>query len=890
MFKRIDFNEERSKKTTPAFMCAVIFIQLFICTGFQLTAGKGAAQKPMKVETQQASNALLKNISVDMENVPLAIALSTIAGKGQFELNYNSSRIPVERKVSIRMAHAPALEVLKKVLAQTGTQLIVTGGGQFAVVPLEGTVNYRGTITGRVCEGENNRCIPGVFIRLIGTPFSSLSDENGEFKLVNIPAGVYDLECSAPGFKPLIKKGVVPGPAGMSIIEISLEEQPLRLEERIEVLRSHFHVDDKNPVSVTNITSEEIRLSPGTAGCVSRMLRAMPGITATTDSSSELVIRGGSPLENGFYIDNIEIPNINHLPAFGSNGGIYSALHPALIRDIDFYSGGYSADYGDRLSSITEITFREGNRAGFKGELDFSTMMTGALLEGPLAKGKGAFLLAFRKSLLNITQDIITDLDSIPDTLDSHIKVTFDVTPQHKINALYLSGSGTFNEKDDGINIQEDSTYSQDTAGINWMANWNERLFSNTSLSYSSLKRSGGEITGLDTRGNKQWEMGDSSLFLTLRNTNHLVLDTHHTLEFGLQLKHETARSRHIIYHRTDASGNTLPGSPNDVKSRRTRASLFLSYTSNSFKRLTSTIGLRTAYSFDRHTFHVSPRFSASFRIGSNVTLNGGFGIFYQALPMNYLAYTSNVLKLKDMKATHYILGLEYFSGTGSKLRLEAYNKEYKHLPVNPDFPCALFSDWVQDRTVDNIFGPAAYFSRTPLVDKGSGYSRGIELLIREKFTGRFYGIFSATLFRSRYKDLSGTMRSRAYDNGYVLNLAAVYKPGRNWEFSAKWTFMGGAPYTPIDQQRSLQLANWTLDLSKYYSSRYPAYSSLNLRVNKRFHMGKSSSLLIYLEILNLLDRENVASYWWTGNKWWQGINEEHQLPVLPIIGIEFVF
>lgn len=831
--------------------------------------------------------ALLTKISVNFKNLPMDQALSEIAQKGRFNLNYNRDRIPVNRKVSLKLSHLPAITVLQCVMDKTRTRLVVLGGGQLAILPLNNHKPQKLGISGRIMEKTSGRLISCAFILLKDPRRSTLSDEKGEFNLMDVPPGPYTIKFTAPGFKPALISGVILEGLANSPLLIYLEENIPLLHERIEVLRSYFHVNESNPVSLFSVSSEEVQRAPGSLGCISRMLRTIPGVTALSDTGSELIIRGGNPLENGFYIDNIEVPNINHLPTAGSNGGTYSALNPGLIRNVEVYSGGFSSIYGGHLSSVTEITFREGSREKFGGQANISNMMAGAMLEGPLNKGRGSAILSFRKSWLDWLQDMGIELDYVPETFDSQVKLTYDLAPGHKLNALYFFGNGSFDNHVFDERELDSSRYSQHTLGLNWTANWDESFFSNTSVSFSSIKRNSGEVTGMHNGGSKQWDIHNSATYLSIRNSNYLMTGKNHKLEFGFQLKLEAARSGYLLYNYRDASGNVIPRFARDTQYSRTHTGLFFSFTGTLFRRLTATIGLRSDYTMPGGRLHLSPRLLMNWKLADGFSLNAGFGRFYQPHSLNYLAYSPEVVGLDDMKASHYIIGLDYFPGPGTKISLEAYNKQYTNLPVNPEFPCALYSDWLMDPAVDEIYGPNAYFTRTPLVASGSAYSRGVELFVQNKFFHRFYGMFSATYFRSRYKDLNGVTRNRRYDNCYAVNLSAVYKPWKTWEFSARLTFMGGAPYTPIDFKGSEQVSAWTLDHSRYLRYRYPSYSTFNLRINKLFRF-KQSSLLLYLEILNMFNRENVLSYWWAG--WGPFASEEHQLPVLPILGMEFRF
>ncbi|MCP5104524.1 MAG: TonB-dependent receptor, partial [bacterium] len=298
--------------------------------------------------------------------------------------------------------------------------------------------------------------------------------------------------------------------------------------------------------------------------------------------------------------------------------------------------------------------------------------------------------------------------------------------------------------------------------------------------------------------------------------------------------------------------------------------------------------GIRGDYSSAQNVFHISPRLSLTYRLGNNFSLNGGLGVFYQTIPMNYLAYNPGLKKLKDMKSIHYLLGIEYFSGTGTKISLEGYLKKYKNLPISPESPRTLIIDRLLDRSFDNRFKPMGYYMPAGFDDRASGYSWGLELSVQKKLVDKFYGILSATYFRSRYKDLLGDVHDRMFDNRYVINLTAGYKPDNKWAFSAKWTLMGGAPYTPVHVAQSVALNTSVLNESRFLGVRYPRYSTLNIRLDRRFYFGKSN-LTVYVDLWNILDRENVTSYYWNiyGNT---VESDSQQLSLVPILGFRYHF
>jgi len=269
------------------------------------------------------------------------------------------------------------------------------------------------------------------------------------------------------------------------------------------------------------------------------------------------------------------------------------------------------------------------------------------------------------------------------------------------------------------------------------------------------------------------------------------------------------------------------------------------------------------------------------------LSVHGGAGVFFQTLPLSYLAYIPGAAALNDMKATHYTLGLEMYLGGGTKVTLEWYHKSYDCLPISPKRPLWLAMDYTVARFRDNQYYPVGYRVERTLTDGGSGDSRGVEFFLHKKLVQNFYGFLSASYFRARYKDLNGATHNRVYDNRYTLNLSCGYKPNRLWEFSAKWTLIGGGPYTPYDVAQSTENFWPVYDAAQFLMKRFPAYSSVNLRVDKRLYFG-GSSLTLYLDLWNAFNRKNVLFYWWDSME--ERVGTDHQLEILPILGVEFEF
>jgi outer membrane receptor protein involved in Fe transport len=866
-------------------------ILLTVCLRLLFPAAQASGERARQKAKLQTIELLETIISIDLDRVPLGEALGIIAEKARFKLNYNRSRIPIHMPVSVTMEHTPVEEVLEKILQNTGTELKITAGGQLAVVPSKPKLQKqpkksRGDILGTVCDSQSQEPLPNVTIEVMDSREQALTDSQGRFRLSDLHEGEYALRLACPGYDVRIFEDILVRNDVALEFHAELCWTPVAAESETVDVFGRMRTA-KNPVGVSTLSAKEIQGAPATAGGVSRWLPVLPGISFIRDENMDYVIRGGCPIENGFTIDNIEVPGIDHLSMQGSNGGFYSSLNPNLIQRMDVLAGCFSSDYGDRLSSITRITLREGNREQPAGRMDLSLAGMGTELEGPLPGRQGAWVISLRKSYLGLLQGI-SDLDEVPNTLDSQLKVTWDISPRHKLNLLNYYTRGMFQEISAGDAAIERMEQVQNTAGIAWTAFWNPHFFSMTSFSYSSQQRADGELGNWRFKDRTIWSVDERVKFIHLRNSNTLALHNNLQLDFGLQLKAASERLDHVIHQpMKDFLGRVIHDSRLDLRYQTTNVSLFSSYIITPFRHLTLTLGLRGDYSSVQKTAWFSPRFSLICRVNPRLTLSGGAGVFHQNLPMNVLAYNPDTVRLKPMQAVHFAGGLEYAAESGTRFSLEAYAKEYRRLPISPDEPRMLLTDLFLDRSINNELAPVGYLIPARIQGTGTAYSRGIELTYQRNWWSNLFTALSASYFRSRYTDLLGVTRNRIYDNRYVLNLVVKYAPHAKWELSAGWTLMGGAPYTPVDIRRSWEAREWILQESQYLLRRYPDYNRLNLRISRLFLAG-SHPLHIYVDIMNVLNQRSTYNYGW--DRWYGTWESESQLGIIPILGFKYEF
>jgi len=737
-----------------------------------------------------------------------------------------------------------------------------------------------GKIAGHVIDAETMSPIPGASVTIVGTQKGDATDTSGAFTITSVPVGNYVVRFNCVGYAPSSRTDVIVRSKRVTFLEAQLKMVAIEMDNII-VSSGYFSETTSEPTSTIGFTSEEIRRAPGSAGDVSRIVTVLPSIAKVNDQMNSLVVRGGTPTENGFYLDNIEIPNINHYPLQGSSGGPIGLLNVDFIRDVTFSAGGFSAMYGDRLSSIMDLSFREGNREEFDGQLDLHFAGYGATVEGPLGSRRGSWLLSVRRSFLDLLVDAI-GTGVAPKYSDYQGKVVYDISPSHQLTALGILGVDaiTFDREqseEDGNSVFGTYTGHESTAGLNWRWLWNRNGFSNTSISHLS--------TGYDNQF-FQTKNGDSltnekttEQKIQVRNVNRYRFNESHLIDFGVDGQIVINDYDLAVVAYPNAFGDTVPALTMHDLVESPKAGAFVSYTVSPFSRFTTTLGARFDYfDYNEHS-HVSPRFSCSYQLTDRTSINGATGIYYQNLPLGLLAQTEANRLLNDPSANHYILGVSHLLTENTKLTVEGYLKQYSNFPMDPAMPQLFVSD--------ELVYQGYFANRDTLVAEGKAEAYGVEVTVQKRLVEGTYGLISGSYFKTRYRGLDGAWRRRVYDNQYLFSVEGGYKPNHKWEFSLRWIFAGGPPYTPLNIDSSEVYNRSVIDSSQVNEARYPNYHSLNVRLDRRFHFS-GSNLIVYFSIWNFYNRENVSSYYW--NEIEKKEDVIYQWSMLPIFGLEYEF
>jgi hypothetical protein len=735
-----------------------------------------------------------------------------------------------------------------------------------------------GEIRGRISDSGTGEALAGVNVMLQNTTTGTVSGSDGTYIISGVKPGVYIVEVRLIGFETRFMTDVVVSSNRKTYLDIPMAETVIEGQE-VTVTGGYFSGAVKDP-GLVSFNPEEIRRSPGAAQELSRVLMALPSVASRGESSQDMMVRGGSPIENGFIIDNIQVPGVSHFR--GANGISYGPIgivNTELVSNLDFYSGGFSARYGDRLSSFSEVSYREGTRNGFRGDAAINMAGFGLNLEKGIAGGKGSLLVSSRRSYLDLIADAI-NAGGAPAYSDAQVKVSYDLSKNHRLSVLNIYGNSFFDQdaeaaKEIGDGYYLSSLDRQNTFGANLRSLW-KGGFTNTSLSHSFNKNefkrfllaNDARIVDMDQRLDE----------VRLRSVSVWEIARNASLEAGIDAAYESGSYTYFFAADVNRVGQATPEFRRNNTLTGITGGAFASLIVQTKSGLKLTGGMRAESNSYNNNIYIAPRLSAVYALSPIWNLSASAGVFHQTLPRYLVSQNENLASLDNTRARHLIAGTDFLISADTRISVEFFDKQYTNAPVLPSNNTSSDPAWVLD-------GAAGFYDA--LNGNGNAWARGIEVLVQKKLAVNFYGMVSASYFRTRYEDFNGKWRDRDFDNRTLFSVIGGYRPGKNWELSARWTYLGRRPTTPLELAAS-ESANLTrLDAASYNTDQLPAFHSMYLRGDRRFFYNKTS-LVVYLELWNAYNRQNVNERFWNQNT--QNVDNAYQFSLLPVMGAKFEF
>ncbi len=714
-------------------------------------------------------------------------------------------------------------------------------------------------VKGQVIDRQTRETVPYAAIFVVGIDNSGvMADSTGRFVIEKVKPGIRQFSAVQLGYRTEITAEYSITPYTPPIL-IEMDVDPTEISAST-VKPSPFLKSIESPTSVEIINISDIERIPGANKDIARIVRSYPGVSfSPIGYRNDLIVRGGGPSENTFFIDGIEIPNINHFATQGASGGPVSILNSDLIREIKFYTGAFPANRGGALSSVMDITLKDGNpdKRSYKGTLGASE--AGISTSGHIGS-KTTYIASVRQSYLQLLFKLL-GLPMMPNYIDGQFKTKTNINKRNTITVLGLAGF-------DNLKLNDDIKDAGDRYLLSYLPKLRQETFS-VGIAWKHISDYHTQIVsaGYNYLNNRsiKYNGNDDSIETNLRLKSS-GLEGKGTIRFenrsiyGLWIVREGVESSWRHYD-SKIFRLTQSGIPIDYRST---VGFFMGavYASADYRSpdnsLTASAGLRadiSSYSAETTKIwkQLSPRGSISYNFKSGWSLNASAGLYHQLPPVTALSFRNQEKTLVNkgleyMRAASGAIGTEWRYKEKLMLSLEAFYKHFLDIPVS-------LATGVPLTCIGADYGS---IGEEELASTGQGRSYGVEIMARWIIPDKLNLIGSATLYTSEYRsDKNSDYISSAWDNRFIINLSAVYDLPKNWSIGAKVSAIGGAPYTPYNEEESSYKLVWDAngrpipDYSRYNTCRLNPYAQLDIRIDKEFYF-KKWALSIYLDMENV--------------------------------------
>lgn len=731
----------------------------------------------------------------------------------------------------------------------------------------------KGIILGNLKDKNTQEIIfPGTVI-LEGTEYKTTTDIDGNYKL-EVPVGTYNVKAIYSGYISLIKYNIIVSSGNAQVVNFEMEVVSSQLSEVTvsnDKSKSAVATDMITPLSVQQLTTEEIKSNPGGNFDVSRVIQTLPGVGSSAGGAArnDIIIRGGAPNENVYYLDGIEIPVLNHFQTQGSSGGAQGILNVSFIEDVRLTSSAFDARYDNALASTFVIKQRDGNPERISGNVRAGFTEAVLTLEGPISK-KTTFLASARKSYLDFLFGLI-DLPIRPNFYDFQYKVTHKIDEKTTLTAIGLGAIDRFTFATTKSSTPENVFITRSQPYIN---QWNyttgfnlkrkvKKGFMNFAISRNMFNNQLDKfVSGEKIESDRTFKLVSQEIENKFRfDINKYIDGWKITGGISAQyVKYNTDLYNKINIVSIDTAGNPL-STPQEFEIKSAieffKYGLFGQVAKNFFnEKLLLSLGVRT----DMNSFikngnnplnTLSPRFSLAYHLTPKFDLTGSIGTYYKIPTYTSLGYRNpqGDLVNQDMKyirSTHYVLGTQFLPNKALRITVEGFFKQYANYPVSTATGVSLANQGSEFGSIGS----------EKVNSNGNGEAIGFEVFVQQKLIKKIFYVVSYTFVRSKFSGANGQLIPSSWDSRHLISATLGYKFKKGYEMGLKYRFAGGAPYTPYDlvvsQQNYLLTGTGSLNTNLLNTNRLQAFNQLDVRVDKKINF-KRTALDLYIDIQNVL-------------------------------------
>ncbi|MEH0156330.1 TonB-dependent receptor [Limibacter armeniacum] len=758
------------------------------------------------------------------------------------------------------------------------------------------------TIRGTVTDADTRQPLPGCTVLVTGVQLGATTNYDGKFIIKDVPLGRQTVKISFVGYEEQVVSNLIVTAAKETILEVRLTEYAETLDE-VTVEAGDDPASAGNELSMVSsrpFTVEETKRFAGSFNDPARMAVSFAGVTGDPSGNNDIVIRGNSPKGMLWKLEGVEIPNPNHFGDEGGSGGGISMLNSSVLDNSDFLTGAFTAEYGNAMSGVFDISLRNGNAYKREYALEFGLLGTDFTAEGPFRKeGAGSYLLNYRYSTLKLLNLIGVDItgDNVPNFQDLSFKVNL---PTKKAGTFTLFGLGGYNyineeefEETQGDALAYRGKYSGITgnAGIRHKISTGKNGFLESTVLYSiTQKRSEADrVFDWDTPILEYWgksKFDNTALRLQtawshkFNSKNKLKVGVTGSL-LGFNMYDNWYDTDEEVWDYTlDASGSAWLWQG------------FANWQHRFSNSLTANIGMHSMY-FQLNGNHVvEPRLALKWHLNPQHAITVGVGQHSRIEPLSvyYVREEGDgqvSFPNKDLdfsKALHYVLGYQYFMTENLNLKAEVYYQDLYNVPVK----------YSLEEPFSSLNYTAAY-ATVPMVNEGSGTNYGLEVTVERFFADSYYLLVTGSLYNSTYKALDGVERNTRFNGNTAFNVLGgkefewINKKGKKRTFmvSTKGTYAGGQRYTPLDEGQSLKEGKGVYDYEQMYGKQGDDFFRWDLQLSLRTDKAKSTRTW-KLDIQNVTNYQGITSYYYSTFS--DEIKENTQLGMLPVLSYRISF
>ncbi|MEO1052512.1 MAG: TonB-dependent receptor [Bacteroidota bacterium] len=721
-----------------------------------------------------------------------------------------------------------------------------------------------GKIAGKVTDSKTGEELIGVNVLVDGTSMGAVTDLEGNYIINDIPAGSYNVIASYIGYQSITRYNIVVRSGGNPDLNFELKEALEQLGE-VVVQASPFEKLNETPLSIQRLTQEEIATYPGGNNDIAKVVQSLPGVSSSVGGfRNDVIIRGGAPNENVYFLDGVEIPNINHFATQGSAGGPVGLLNVSFFEGVTLTSSAFGAQYDNVLSGVLQFDQRTGNAREVKTNVRVSASEAALTMEGPLFKKDGetantTFIASVRRSYLQFLFQVI-GLPFLPDYWDYQYKINHKIDDYNELNIIGLGSIDDFSINiPDDIDAEQQANLDQvpviqqrtNTAGISWKRRFkNGSGFMRTTLSSNLLRN---EFTRFRDNENQTdiFFQNDSRELENKLRYELTKFNGDWTITSGFLFQNVAYENNTIDL----VDGFTFQSENNFV-----RYGLFGQVSRPFLKgRFTPSFGIR----FDGNSFTedgnnifrtFSPRLALAYKLDESGrwTANASVGRYFKIPPNTILGFQDNNGNFPNQDAEyiqsdHLVAGLEFLPRSSTRITLEGFYKRYENYPVSR----------IDSVSLANLGGDFEVLGNEDIESVGLGRTYGLELLIQQKLSKNFYGILAYTLYKSEYTGFDqDNFIPSVWDNRHLLTFTGGYKLPRNWELGLRMRYLGSTPFAPVDLEATN--ANYPaiiFDYERLGNERLDVFNAIDIRIDKKWNFP-NWTFDVFFEVENLLGSE----------------------------------